>query len=53
MTQSKVSINDETLNLMEFGKMGIIEGFISENSIDREEFPWSKRFLFGNHLEIS
>lgn len=47
MVKSKVSINDEALNLMEFGQMSPVESFVSEHSIDGEEFSRPEWHLFG------
>lgn len=34
MLESKVSIDYEPFNLMELCQMGVIEGFVAEDSID-------------------
>lgn len=34
MMEAEVSINDKSLNLMEFSQMRIIEGFITEDSVN-------------------
>lgn len=53
MLKSQISINNKTLDLMEFSKMSVIQSFISEHSINREEFSWSKWLFFCNHLQVS
>jgi hypothetical protein len=53
MLQSQITINYEALHLMELSKMSIIESFVTEHSINREEFSWSELFLLGDHLKVA
>lgn len=52
MLKSQVSVNDKPFNLMKFCQMSIIQGFISEDSINREEFSGPEWFFFSNLLQI-
>ena len=50
--EAQVPVYNESLNLMEFSQMGIIEGFVTEDSINGEELSWSERLFFSDHLQI-
>lgn len=37
---------------MELGQVGVVEGLVSENTIDREEFVGFEGFFVGDHFEV-
>lgn len=40
MAKTNILINNEAFNLMEFGEMSSIKGFVTEDTINREVLHW-------------
>jgi hypothetical protein len=53
MGKAEVSINNETLNLVELCQVSHVQCLISEHSINREELSWSEIFILGDLIKSS
>lgn len=52
MLQAEVSVDNEAFYLVELSQMGVIKGFIAEDTIDGKKLTRPERFFLSNHLKV-